>query len=665
MGPPRRPGPQDGSFQELWPPCRCRAGAGNHQRMKGIRRVAAPPDKPLLLWDGDCGFCGRWILRWKSLTWDRVNYAPSQDAALRFPEIPPEDFRQSVQLILPDGRVFSGAEAVFLSLSLAPRRGWLLAPYRRLPGFAALAELAYRTIARHRGAASAATLALWGKTVERPTYRIANALFLRLLGLCYLAAFVSLWVQVEGLIGSHGILPVGNLIEAARSQLPGARWTILPTLCWINSSDGFLQFLCGGGTLAALLVVLGLVPAPALIVCWIFSLSLSVAGQAFLEFQWDLLLLEAGFLGIWLAPVRRGRVGWALDPPPAARALLCWLLFRLMFSSGFVKLASGDPTWRNLTALTYHYWTQPLPPWTAWFVSHLPVSFHRVSCFVMFAVELAAPFLIVAPRRLRLFACAAMAGLQAIIAATGNYAFFNLLTLSLCVLLVDDATFPARIRERAARDSRAARGRWPRWVLAPVLALVFLMSVVLFAGTLRISVPWPGPVISLARAAIPFQSVGTYGLFMVMTTSRPEIIVEGSDDGASWLPYEFRWKPGDVMRRPGFVAPHQPRLDWQMWFAALGTYEENPWFLAFLGRLLQGSPEVERLLLRNPFPNRPPRYIRAVLYDYRFTDAAARRATGAWWQRQEKGLYCPILSREMLREYTESAPTPLRFPLRF
>jgi predicted DCC family thiol-disulfide oxidoreductase YuxK len=617
--------------------------------VEGIRRVAAPPDRPLLLFDGDCGFCRRWILRWKSLTGDRVDYVPSQDAAPRFPEIPPEDFRRSVQLVLPDGRVFSGAEAVFLSLSFAPRLRWPLTAYRRVPGFAALAEVAYRTIARHRGSASAATRALWGKTVERPTYRIANALFLRLLGLCYLAAFVSLWVQVEGLIGSRGILPVGNLIETARSQLGSARWTILPTLCWVNSSDGFLQFLCGAGALAALLAVLGLVPALALLVCWVFFLSLSVAGQTFLEFQWDLLLLEAGFLGIWLAPVRRWRLGRALDPPPAARALLCWLLFRLMFSSGFVKLASGDPTWRNLTALTYHYWTQPLPPWTAWFVSHLPISFHRLSCFVMFAVELATPFLIVAPRRLRLFACAAMAGLQAIIAATGNYAFFNLLTLALCVLLVDDASFPAGIRERAVKDSRAARGRWPRWVLAPVLSLVLLVSVVLFAGTLRLSVPWPGPVISLVRAAIPFQSVGTYGLFMVMTTSRPEIIVEGSNDGASWLPYEFRWKPGDVTRKPRFVAPHQPRLDWQMWFAALGTVEENPWFTAFLGKLLEGSPAVERLLLRNPFPNHPPRYIRAVLYDYRFTDAATRRATGAWWQRQEKGLYCPILSREMLR----------------
>ena len=613
------------------------------------RRVGAPPDKPLLLFDGECGFCKRWIERWKSLTGGRVDYATAQEAGSRFPEITREDFRRSVQLVLPDGSVFGGAEAVFVSLSFAPRRRWLLSAYRNIPGFAAVAEVAYHVVARHRTAASAVTSALWGKRVERPTYRVSNALFLRLLGLCYLAAFLSLWVQVDGLIGSRGIAPAGNFLEAARSQLPGERWTALPTLCWFDAGDGFLHFLCGAGTLASLLAVAGLLPAPALLLCWVFYLSLSNVAQPFLDFQWDLLLLETGFLGIWLAPIRRLRIGAALEPSPAMRALACWLLFRLMFSSGFVKLASGDPSWRNLTALTFHYWTQPLPPWTAWYASHAPVLFQKLSCLVMFAVELGAPFFILAPRRLRLIACGAMIGLQAIIAATGNYAFFNFLAVALCVLLLDDGVFPSRLRERAAADPLAARGRWPRFVLVPVAAIVLTASLVEFAGTLRLRLPWPGLAISTARAAMAFRSVGGYGLFMVMTTSRPEILVEGSEDGAAWRRYEFRWKPGDVERRPRFVAPHQPRLDWQMWFAALGTYEENPWFIAFLARLLQGSPDVERLLLTNPFPDRPPRYIRAVLSEYRFTSAAERRATGAWWKAEEKGLYCPVLSRDMLR----------------
>jgi predicted DCC family thiol-disulfide oxidoreductase YuxK len=617
--------------------------------MREPRRVASPSDKPLLIFDGDCGFCRRWIRRWQTITGDRVDYAPSQEVAARFPEIPKEAFDRSVQLVTPEGEVSQGAEAVVRSLAVAPGRGWLLSAYRSIPGLAGLSELAYGLVARHRSAASAVTNALWGKSVEPPTYRLASGLFLRLLGLSYLAAFLSLLVQVDGLVGSRGILPIGNLLEAGRSQLGSDRWALLPTLCWLDGSDGFLHLLCGGGVVAALLLLLGIVPAPALVVCWAFYLSLCVAGQDFLEFQWDLLLLEAGFLGIWLAPVRRWRVGAAVDSPPVARVLLCWLLFRLMFSSGFVKLGSGDPTWRNLTALDYHYWTQPLPPWTAWFVSHLPLSFHRVSCLVMFAVELGAPFLIVMPRRLRLFACAAMAGLQAIIAATGNYAFFNLLAVALCVLLVDDASFPRRLRERAAAAPQAPRGRWPRLLLVPVAAVVLLTSLVEFAGMLRLRLPWPGVAISIVRAAIPFRSVNNYGLFAVMTTSRPEIVIEGSDDGAAWKAYEFRWKPGNLQRRPRFVAPHQPRLDWQMWFAALGSYAEQPWFLPFCARLLEGAPEVTALLAGNPFPGAPPRYLRAVLYDYRFTDSGQRRRTGAWWRREERGLYAPVLSAEMLR----------------
>ncbi len=279
-------------------------------------------------------------------------------------------------------------------------------------------------------------------------------------------------------------------------------------------------------------------------------------------------------------------------------------------------------------------------------MDRLPLFFQKLSCAVMFAVELLAPFLIGAPRRLRLIAAAAISALQAIIAATGNYAFFNLLTIALCVLLVDDASFPLRFRKRAALDPRPSRGRWPGWVVGPVAAALLLASLVhFFAGTLRWRVPWPGFAISLARAAVPVRSVGSYGLFIVMTTSRPEILVEGSTDGVTWLPYEFRWKPGDVTRRPAFVAPHQPRLDWQMWFAALGRCEENPWFVAFLRRLLEGSPAVLRLLEHNPFPSEPPRFVRTTIYDYRFADAATRQRTGAWWQRRLLGPYCPILQR--------------------
>jgi hypothetical protein len=315
-----------------------------------------------------------------------------------------------------------------------------------------------------------------------------------------------------------------------------------------------------------------------------------------------------------------------------------------MFSSGWVKLASGDPTWRNLSALRFHYETQPLPTAIAWFLHQAPPWFQTVSAVFLFFVELVVPFLFFAPRRLRLFAFRATVLLQLLIAASGNYGFFNLLALALALLLVDDQSLPRRWR-RAAEAAAGPRLAWTRAVLVPVACVALFASSIEFAATLDRALPLPQTVVAAARRIDALRSFNRYGLFMVMTTERPEILIEGSDDGAAWRPYEFRWKPGGVARRPRFVAPHQPRLDWQMWFAALGSPEENPWLVHFLGRLLEGSPEVEGLLAANPFPDHPPRYVRATLYDYQFTDAAERRRSGAWWRRRPLGLYGPVFER--------------------
>ncbi len=574
-----------------------------------------------------------------------MDYAPSQEVAERFPEIPKEAFDRAGQLVLPSGEVFEGAEAALRTRAYAPGRSGLLWMYRHVPGFAAIAELSYRFIAKHRSAGYAVTRLLWGSRMEKPTYLLASVLFLRLTGICYFAAFVSLWVQVNGLIGSDGILPVAGFLDWVRGQTGTGRYWLLPTLCWLSSTDSFLHFLCGGGVLFSLLLIAGFAPALCLLLLWAFYLSLSIASQVFLEFQWDTLLLETGFLAIFLAPLRRRtRLRGATPARPAVRFLLLWLLFRLTFTSAAVKLASGDPTWRSLTALQYHYETQPLPPWTAWFMHQLPTWFHFASAAFLFFAELLVPFLIFAPRRLRLSAFGILVALQALIATTGNYAFFNFLAIALCALLLDDSVFP-----RPWASHRPLRpSRWPVWVIAPLAALILLVTSVQMVSRLRHSTRWPEPITQLVRWVVPFRSANSYGLFAVMTTSRLEIIVEGSNDGSAWIAYEFRWKPGDLLRRPRFVAPHQPRLDWQMWFAALGSYEENPWFINFLARLLQGSPEVLALLKKNPFPDQPPRYLRAVLYEYRFTNSETHRRTGAWWRRERKGLYCPVLSREML-----------------
>jgi lipase maturation factor 1 len=472
--------------------------------------------------------------------------------------------------------------------------------------------------------------------------------FLRLLGAIYLAAFLSLWFQVEGLIGSRGILPVHELLELVRQRIGASRYWILPTVLWMGDSDRALHFVCAAGALLSIVALLGRARPLVMLGLWALYLSLSTAGEDFLSFQWDALLLEAGLLAVFLAPR-----GW---PAPGRRVpsrlvvwLYRWLLFRLMFGSGVVKLRSGDPTWRSLTALQVHYETQPLPTWIGYFAHHLPAAMQKASTAVMFVIELALPLLIWAPPRWRRLAAAGFLLLQVLIAATGNYAFFNLLTAALCVFLLDPAGLPRRLRPRpvtAAAPAATVWGDWPRAVLVPFAAVIVLVSTLEFSeGTLGLALPWPAPAVWMARAVSPLRSINTYGLFAVMTTTRAEVVIEGSDDAQAWRPYEFRYKPGDVRRRPTFVAPHQPRLDWQMWFAALGSCDQSPWLQRLFQRLLEGSPPVLGLLGTNPFPDRPPRFVRALVYDYHFTDLATRRRTGEWWQRRLDGEFCPITAR--------------------
>jgi predicted DCC family thiol-disulfide oxidoreductase YuxK len=606
------------------------------------------PDRPLILFDGDCGFCRQWVARWRHLTGDAVDYAPYQAQADRFPDLSRERLAEAVHFLEPDGRVSRGAEAVFRALATAPGRSYLLALYEDVPGFAPVSEACYRIVARHRSLFTRLTRWVWGPHVTPPGESATAWLFLRLLGVIYGVAFVSLWVQLPGLIGRHGILPAHDFLSALRTQAGPERYWLAPTLAWLGSGNAALGALCAAGTALSALLTFGLLPRLSLFGLWVLYLSLATVSREFLWFQWDGLLLEAGFLAIFLAPPGwRSRPG--LDPTPSrgALALLRWLLFRLMFCSAVVKLASGDPTWRHLTALEYHYETQPLPPWTAWYAAHLPAGFQRFSTAAVLAIEGLAPFLIAAPRRIRFAGAAILAFLQVLILVTGNYAFFNWLALALCLLLLDDGVWPAALRGRfAARAAPARRGPWGRWIAPPVLASLALLSVVPVVGSFGGRPALLRPLTAAYRLVLPFRLVNRYGLFAVMTVERPEIIVEGSDDGSVWKPYEFRYKPGDVRRRPAFVAPHQPRLDWQMWFAALGDYRSNLWFLSFCQRLLEGSRPVLDLMRTNPFPRAPPRYLRAVVYRYRFTDAETRRATGAWWRREREGLYCPVLTLE-------------------
>ncbi len=639
-------------------------------------RVAHPPAKPLLLFDGDCHFCCRWVARWREMTGDEVDYETSQEAGARFPEIPAADFARAVQLVTPDGRVHSGAAAVFQSLGRARGGRWLPWAYRHVPGFAPVAELGYKGVAQNRMLASKATRLLWGDDVRQPTYFVTRDLFLRGLGLIFLAAFVSLWTQIDGLIGSGGILPVSDFLTAARAQLGAGAPLVLPTLCWFGSSNDALHLLCGLGVGLSILLTAGLLPAFSLLGLFACYLSLAIAGQTFLSFQWDSLLLETAFLAMFFAPWR-----WQLRGNGSGGSsrvglfLLKLLLFKLMFMSGVVKLTSGDSAWWDLTALHYHFETQPLPTVLGWWAQQTPTGFQQLSTLFVLVVELGAPFFIWAPRRLRLLGFVLLVALQLLILLTGNYAFFNLLTIVLCLLLLDDrllarsgsespAVIPSEVegsRGRSLRVSprdsstslRSGRndGEWQsppliarRWVVVGAAVLLLPLNAWLILSALRPDAEPPKLITALSEAVEPFRIANGYGLFRVMTKERPEITIEGSRDGIEWVPYEFRWKPGASDQPPRWVAPHQPRLDWQMWFAALGSYRQNRWFVRLSARLLENAPDVLALLKSNPFGDTPPRYIRARLSEYRFTSAAERRMSGNWWTAEERGEYLPAVS---------------------
>ena len=437
-------------------------------------------------------------------------------------------------------------------------------------------------------------------------------------------------MQAQGLIGGRGILPLPEFIDALAARFGPERFVLAPMVFWLNDSDFAISAVCWAGAGFSLMLVLGLLPRLSLVLIYALYLSLFYAGQTFMTFQWDTFLLETTVVALIMS-LRPTTGVW----------LARWLLFRFMFMSGVVKLISGDPNWRNLSALSYHFLTQPLPTPLAWYAAQLPAGVLKAATGAMFVVELVLPFLIFFPRRLRFVAAFGILSLQSCIFLTGNYNWFNLQTMLLCLTLFDDAALrrilPARLvglMPAAAQPPRRAT----TIAVNTAAALMVFLSLVQMDG--RFGGDPPELAVAIDEAFEPFHIVSPYGLFAVMTTTRDEIIVEGSDDGVHWREYGFRYKPGDVNRRPPWNIPHQPRLDWQMWFAALDDAQRLPWFSRFLERLLENQPSVIALLESNPFADKPPVYVRAELYEYTYAGAAEHTA-GRWWNRRLVGLYFP------------------------
>ncbi|XP_069835840.1 lipase maturation factor 2 isoform X2 [Dendropsophus ebraccatus] len=560
----------------------------------------------------------------------------------------------------------------------------------------------------------------------------------------YLCAFLSLYTQIPGLYGREGILPAWKMLRFTGKGL----WEQLkdsPTLLWLGPRLGLdteqgMELICLLGALLSFGALLFncLRDSIIFLLLWILYLSLYQVGQVFLYFQWDSLLLETGFLAILVAPMRVLRLkgnAWSAHDG-ITFWLTRWLLFRLMFASGVVKLTSRCPTWWGLTALTYHYETQCIPTPAAWYAHQLPVWFQKLSVVATYVIEIGVPWLFFLPsRRLRIFSFYTQVLLQVLIVLTGNYNFFNLLTLVLCFSLLDDQHLGSGPKAKKGRglsmqslvglfdllvlgllgfwtvkyfelqinwekylvESKTAFTyhdflQWLRmltfpsiWVAAASLSWEILKGMyrsasvhglfwklwatiqwVIFSsatvGMFAVSlVPytyiefesnsqlWPS-IHRMFKAVDEYQLVNSYGLFRRMTGvgGRPEVVVEGSYDKQTWTEIEFMYKPGNVSVSPPIITPHQPRLDWQMWFAALGHHTQSPWFTSFVYRLLQGNKDVIQLVQNDeslyPFNSHPPHYIRAQLYKYWYTEVDQTGQTSSnWWRRRHVEEYYPMV----------------------
>jgi len=438
---------------------------------------------------------------------------------------------------------------------------------------------------------------------------LVRNLFLRILGLIFLAAFLSLWVQVEVLIGSDGLLPL---------RLDGV-------------SDAALEAGALLGALLSLGLVFDLAPRWCLLASWLLYLATVHAGRDFFAFQWDNLLLESAFFALFVTPG-----GWrardAPSPHPLGVFLMLWLVFRLHFESGAAKLLSGDPTWRDLTAMVAYYETAPLPTWLAWYAHQMPLWAHRLTALATLVVELGLPFLLWAPHRLRGAVFALLVATQLGIVLTANYAFFNYLAIALCLFVLDDDHLRWLLRRPRPAEPLLTPAALSGGA-AGIAALVALLTLVPFAPWLPLPAPVEEALRPLARVLAQTRSINAYHLFASMTLVRREAVIEGSEDGEHWREYELRYQPGDPARAPRFAAPHQPRVDFQNWFLLLRGGAVPPYFENLLRGILAGSPAVTALFAHDPFPARPPRFVRVAVYRYRFT-----RATGGpWWQRELLG----------------------------
>ncbi len=460
-------------------------------------------------------------------------------------------------------------------------------------------------------------------------YTIIASWFPRLLGVIYLFAFWPFLFQIKGLIGEGGILPVSSYLGWIKRLRPNDYFRICPTLFWMRHDDTALFTLTCAGVISSLLLIFGIYPTITLLIAYLLYFSIISVGQDFLSFGWEVLLQELALNTLLLS----------LTPVPNLMVWLSinFLLFRFHIQSGAVKLQSGDPNWKNCTAISYHYETQPIPNTLAWYVHKLPMWAHKLSCYIMFAIELIVPICIFLSEDLRLITCALFVGLQLFIYLTGNFSYLNHMTAVFSLILLNNSFL---ISCGFSEPVTTASPIWLEVILTALGALLLLLQVARFWDHF-----FPTRALHLLLDKVSlFHIANRYGIFAIMTTTRYEVVVEASIDGTNWKEYEFYHKPTSLFKRPTRISPYQPRVDWQAWFLPFSRFSEEEWFQSFLIHLLKGSKEVVKLIHYNPFPDTPPKYIRAQMYIYTYTTVEEKRNTGAWWRRRFIGPYSPVYS---------------------
>lgn len=484
-------------------------------------------------------------------------------------------------------------------------------------------------------------------------------LFLRSLALIYFSAFFSLVFQIRGLVGPAGILPAGDYLRAVANAFGHVRgiW-FAPSLFWLASGPRMLSAICWIGMAASLLLALNLWPRAMLLSCFVCFLSFVGASQDFSSYQSDGMLLEAGFIALFFAPSGFWPgLGRGSPPSRASLFLLQWEWFRIYFESGVAKIAGGDPQWRHFTAMDEYYQNCPLPTWIGWYVQHLPHWFHAATVYATLALELGVVWMFFLPRRWRIICFFIVTPWELGIILTANYTFLNYLVLVLGFLLLDDRHILRLLPEKWKPGVQRSLGTEPTgteehsWrhyfrlarvsVSGAILAWIFYATAAELCWMFSIPLP-TAPV----EALEPFRIANRYGLFGIMTRGRYEIEFQGSRDGKNWSTYGFRYKPQALDKPPGIYAPYQPRFDWNLWFASLGSWQEYPIVTRTEVSLLTNDNDVLALFSDNPFPQNPPLQVRAVIWQYWMTTMSEKRTSGVWWRREYMGLYAPTLTRE-------------------